>query len=104
MRWDVLARGTLRYVLPAGGVAWVLTYGLGDILGLLLFFVGVMGVALSLMGTSGTGTAAMATEPASGVEIDPREYATEPIGSKSVRAFFLAVGLVLGAVAGMMLP
>lgn len=103
MRWDILARGGLRYTLPAAGVAGVLTYALGEFFGLLLLFLGVLAVALTLMGSSGAGTTAMAVEPASGVAVDPRSYATKPIGSKNVRAFFWAVGLVLGAVTGMLL-
>lgn len=103
MRWNILARGFLRYILPAGGVAGLLTFGLGEFLGLLFLFLGDMGVTLSLMGSSGAGTTAMSIDPASGVNLDPRDYATKPIGSKNVRAFFLAVGLILGAITGMLL-
>lgn len=104
MRWDILARGFLRYTLPAGVIAGLLTFVLGGGFGLPVLVIGVMGLALSLMGSSGTGTAAMAIEPASGVNIEPRDYATKPIGSKYVRAFFVAIGLILGAIAGMVLP
>lgn len=103
MRWDIIARGFLRYTSPAGVIAGLLTFVLGGAFGLLMLFLGVMGLALSLMGSSGTGTAAMSVEPASGVNIDPRDYATKPIGSKNVRAFFVAIGLILGAIAGMVL-
>lgn len=104
MQWDILARGVLRYILPAGIIAGLLTIVVGEIFGLLTLFLGVIGLALSLMGSSGTGTAAMSVEPASGVNIDPRDYATKPIGSKNVRAFFFAIGLILGSITGMVLP
>ncbi len=45
----------------------------------------------------------MSLEPASGVNIDPQDYATKPIGSKNVRAFFLSVGLIFGAATGILL-
>lgn len=104
MRWDILARGGLRYTLPAGGVAGVLTYGFGGFFGILFLLLGVLTVTFTLVGSSGTGTAATTIEPASGVNIDPREYATKPIGSKNVRVFFLAVGVVLGTITGMVFP
>ncbi|MEF8801960.1 MAG: hypothetical protein V5A56_13155 [Halolamina sp.] len=103
MKWDILARGFLRYILPAGGVAGLLTFVLGGVFRLLMLFLGIIGVALSLMRSSGTGTAAMSLEPASGVNIDPQDYATKPIGSKNVRAFFLSVGLIFGAATGILL-
>lgn len=103
MRWDIIARGLLRYTLPLGGVAGLLAYELGE--GIALFFLGlgVMGLALTLIGDSGTGTAAVTVEPGSGVNVTPRDYATKPIGSKNVRAFFWAIGLILGTVTGILL-
>lgn len=103
MRWNILTRGFLRYVLPAGGVAGLLSFFLGGLFALLVLFLGIVGVALSLTNSSGAGTAAMSIEPASGVNIDPQDYATKPIGSKNVRAFFLSVGLILGAITGLLL-
>jgi hypothetical protein len=104
MRWDIIARGFLRYILPAGVIVGLLSFVLGGFFGLPMLLLGVLGLVFSLTGSSGTGTAAMSVEPASGVNIDPRDYATKPIGSKNVRAFFLSIGLILGAITGMVLP
>ena len=104
MRWDILVRGFLRYTLPAGVLVGLLSFVLGGFFGLPMLVLGVLGLVFSLTGSSGTGTAAMSVEAASGVNIDPRDYATKPIGSKNVRAFFFSIGLILGTITGMVLP
>lgn len=101
MRWDIIGRGVVRYTLPWGVGVGIIGYVMGDLFAMLVLVIGVLSLAFTFTGTSGTGTAAHAIEPASGVNISPRDYATKPIGAKNVRIFFWSVGLILGAVTGL---
>lgn len=110
MRWDIVSRGLLRYTLLWGGLTSLIAYGGAALVNismgtsaLLLLLLGGSSLVLSLTGTTGTGAGAAAVEPASGVNIDPRDYAAKPIGSTNVRVFFWSLGVVFGAVAGLVI-
>lgn len=110
MRWDLVARGLLRYSAGYGALTLVLALGLAvlldvpaGLLALVLLVVAVLTLVLALAGSSGLGTGAHAVEPASGVHVDPREHAGEPIGDSALRAFFWAVGVIAGSILALVL-
>ena len=101
MRGALAVALTVRYTLGfAGGLA-LLAVAVGFLtalpvwsMGLGLLLVGGLVVVTTLTGSNGVGTAGMAIEPASGVNIDPIDYVQTPVGNNQLKALFFGAGLV----------
>lgn len=110
MRRDILTRGVLRYTLFWGGTtalvgygcAWVVRFD-GGLVALSLLVLGVYSLVHSVTGTTGAGAGILAIEPASGVDINPLDYASKPLGSTNLKIFFWSIGVVLAAILGLAL-
>lgn len=104
MRGRLAATLAARYTLGYGGGLALLAVVLGRTtvvptwaLGLGLLTIGGLVVVTTLTGANGVGTGGMAIEPASGVDIDPFDFAQSAVGVNALKALFFGAGcLVFG--------
>ena len=101
MRGGLVVALAARYTVGfAGGLA-LLAVAVGSLtalpvwaMGLGLLLIGGLVVVTTLTGSNGVGTAGMAIEPASGVNIDPVDYLQASVGHNQLKALFFGAGLV----------